>query len=156
MAKNEVLDFPTNDRREAVADDETDRLLNEIGQLLAQDREYPLDGTLLHAELDRNMVGPSIFKELGNQILYRRPDLDRLGNALLDLWEAQDTDDRWAEIEYLVRDGKFDVTYTYPDEIDPDEDSTERRDRVVRRHFGNKPIVYPPWPPEDGAPDYDL
>lgn len=139
-----------------MADDETDRLLNEIGQMLAQDREYPLDGTLLYAELDRNMVGPSIFKELGNQILYRRPDLDHLGDALLDLWEAQDTDDRWAEIEYLVRDGKFDVTYTYPDEIDPEEDSMERRDRVVRRHFGNKPIVYPPWPPEDGAPDYDL
>ncbi len=156
MAKNEVLNFPTNDRREAVADDETDRLLNEIGQMLAQDREYPLDGTLLYAELDRNMIGPSIFKELGNQILYRRPDLDRLGDALLDLWEAQDTDDRWAEIEYLVRDGKFDVTYTYPDEIDPEEDSMERRDRVVRRHFGNKPIVYPPWPPEDGVPDYDL
>lgn len=139
-----------------MANDETDRLLNEIGQMLAQDREYPLDGTLLYAELDRNMVGPSIFKELGKQILYRRPDLDRLGDALLDLWEAQDTDDRWAEIEYLVRDGKFDVTYTYPDEIDPEEDSMERRDRVVRRHFGNKPIVYPPWPPEDGAPDYDL
>jgi hypothetical protein len=156
MAVNEVSNSQTNDRSEAMADNETDRLLNEIGQLLAEDREYPLDGTLLYAELDRNVVSPSIFKELGNEILYRHPDLDRLGDALLDLWEAQSAEDRWVEIECLVRDGTFDVTYVYPDEIDPEEDFTERRDRVVRRHFGDKRIVYPPWSPEDDAPDYDL
>ena len=136
--------------------DETERLLVEIGHLLAEDQEYPVDGTLLYAELDRNYVAPSIFKNLGNHILYRRPDLDRLGSALLDLWEAQDSDDRWAAIEYVVRDGRFDVTYTYPDAIDPEEDPMERRDRVVRRHFGDKPIVYPPWPPKDDGPDYEL
>lgn len=137
-----------------MASSESERLLVEIGRLLAEDDAYPLDGTLLYAKLDYNVVGPSIFKELGNQILYRRPDLDRLGDALLDLWDAQDTDDRWAEIEYVIRDGRFDVTYTYPDEIDPEEDSNERRERVVRRHFGDKPIVYPPPPLEDDIPDY--
>lgn len=135
--------------------DETERLLIQIGHLLAEDREYPLDGTLLYAELDRNFVAPSIFKNLGNQILYRRPDLDRLGDALLDLWEAQDSDDRWAEIEYVVRDGRFEATYTYPDAIDPEEDPMERRDQSVRRHFGEKPIIYPPWPPDDEL-DYEL
>jgi hypothetical protein len=137
-----------------VANTETERLLNEIGQLLAEDRAYPLDGTLLYAELDRNMVAPSIFKELGNQILYRWPDLDRLGDALLDLWEAQDGKDRWAEIEYLVRDGRFHVTYTYPDDISAD-DRMDWRDRVVRKHFGDKPIVYPPWPPPERGFEYE-
>lgn len=139
-----------------MASDATERLPLEIGTLLAEDREYLLDDTLLYAKLDRNMVGPSIFKELGNQILHRRPDLDRLGDVLLVLWEAQDTDDRWAEMEYVIRDGRFDVTYTYPNEIDPDDDPMERRERVVRRHFGDKPIVYPPWPPKDDLPDYEL
>ena len=139
-----------------MANSETERLLNKIGELLAEDTAYPLDGTLLYAELDRNMVAPSIFKNLGNQILYRRPDLDRLGDALLALWEAQDSNDRWAEIEYLVRDGRFHVIYTYPDEIDPDEEPLDRRTRIVRAHFGDKPIVYPPWPPPDDGADYDL
>ena len=134
----------------------TERLLNEIGGLLAEDTAYPLDGTLLYAEVDRAMVGPSIFKNLGNQILYRRPDLDRLGGALLDLWEAQDGDDRWAEMEYLVRDGRFHVTYTYPDQINPEEEPLDRRTRIVRAHFGDKPIVYPPWPPPESGMDYDL
>lgn len=129
--------------------DETERLLNRIGELLAEDAEYPLDETLLHAVLDRNMVGPSIFKDRGNHVLYRSPDLNRLGDALLDLWDAEAPDKRWAEIEYLIRDGKFEVAFVYPDEIDPTEEPLERRDRIVARYFGAKPIIYP-QPEKDG------
>lgn len=139
-----------------MANDEAEKLLNEIGQLLMEDRDYPFEPTLLYAQVHRNAIGESIFKELGNQILYRRPVIEGLPYALLDLWEAQDGDDRWAEMEYLLRDGKFEVAYIYPDEIDAEEDLVERRARAVRRHFGEKPIVYPPWPADDEFPDYDL
>lgn len=139
-----------------MAAEDTERLLVKIGQLLAEDREYPLDGTLLYATLDRNTVAPSIFKDRGDHVLYRWPDLRDLGDALLDLWEAQGTGDRWSEMEYIVRDGKFEVTYTYPDEIDPDEEPMARRDRIVRHHLGDRPIKYPPWPPEDSFPKYEL
>ncbi|MFT3975900.1 MAG: hypothetical protein QM688_02105 [Sphingomonas bacterium] len=137
---------------------ETARLLAEIGLLLAKDTEYPLDDTLLYAVLDRGYVEASIFKNLGNQILYRWPDMDTLGDALLELWEAQESEPRWAEIEYLVKDGRFTVTYTYPDEIDPKENEDDmfaRRTRIVRKYFGEKPIVYPPFPPDDDAPVYE-
>src|SRR6478736_5691350 len=123
---------------------ETEQLLNEIGQLLAEDTAYPLDGTLLHAELDRNYVAPSIFKDLGDHILYRTPDLDTLGDALLDLWEVQDSKLSWREIEYVVRGDQFEAQFTYPDAIDPEDDPLERRRRIVKKHFGDKPIVYPP------------
>jgi hypothetical protein len=138
-----------------VATDEINGLLNEIGQLLTADRDYPLETTLLYVQLDDNMVGESIFKELGNQILYRRPINRRLPFALLELWEAQDSGQRWMELEYLYREGRFEVVYIYPEEIDPDEDVVERRARAVQRRFGEKPIVYPPWPPEYDASDYD-
>ena len=144
------------DRREAVADDEAEHLLNEIGQSLMKDREYPFEHTLLCAQLNHNMIGESIFKELGNQILYRWPVNERLPYALLELWESQDGDDRWSEIEYVLRDGKFEVAYIYPDEIDSEDDFMERRERSVRRHLGEKPIVYPPLPLDDDYPDYDL
>ncbi|QKR98686.1 hypothetical protein F9288_02775 [Sphingomonas sp. CL5.1] len=138
---------------------ETEHLLVKIGHILAVDTEYPPDGTLLYARLDHAYVSPAIFKHLGNQILYRWPDLDALGDALLELWEAQDSEPRWAEIEYLVENGRFTATYIYPDEIDPEDDDTfNRRDRIVRKYFGDKPIVYPPFPPDDndGAPTYEL
>jgi hypothetical protein len=127
---------------------QTPSLLNELGQLLAEDAAYPLEDTLLYAKLGMNYVAPSIFKDLGDHILYRDPDLETLGDALLDLWEAEVPDKRWAEIEYVVRGGKFHATFAYADEIDPDEDPFDRRDRVVARHFGKKRIVYPP-PPSD-------
>lgn len=140
-----------------MANDETDRLLGELGQLLAEDTAYPLDGTLLYARVRSTMVAPSIFKNQGSNIVYRRPDLDRLGDALLDLWNAETPENRWAEIEYLIRGDTFEVTYTYADDIDPDEDTFERRDRIVKRHFGDKPVVYPDFLPEDdGAQSYDL
>lgn len=134
---------------------EIERLLNKIGELLAEDTEYPLDGTLLYAELDRNMVAPSIFKNRGNHVLYRWPDLDRLGDALLDLWEAEAPDKRWTEIEYVIRGDTFDVAFTYSEEIDPEEDRFDRRKRIVARYFGDKPIVYSPMPDDDGE-QFDL
>lgn len=136
--------------------DKIERLLDEIGSLLAEDTDYPLEGTLLYAVLDRNFVAPSIFKDLGNHVLYRDPDLDRLGSALLRLWEAEDPDKRWAEIEYVVRGRRFEADFTYADEIDPEEEPLDRRDRVVARHFGDKPIVYPPPPPDDDPFWFDL
>ncbi len=123
--------------------EKTADILNEIGSLLAEDQAYPLENTLLFARLDYGMVAPSIFKNLGNHILYRSPDLDTLGYALLDLWEEQPEGRRWAEMEYLVTDGKFKAVFVYPDELDPDEEPMDRRTRIVQRYFGDKPIVYP-------------
>ena len=128
---------------------ETEEILNKIGQLLAEDKEYPLDGTLLHADVGQNSVSPSIFKDRGNHILYRSPDLTRLGDALLDLWEAQEGEYRWEELQYIVKDGRFEVTFVYPEELDPDEMSMDRRDKVVKKYFGDKPVVYPDWDDED-------
>jgi len=132
-----------------MTDVRTEQLLNEIGQLLAEDKEYPLDNTFLYAEVRRAYVSPSIFKDRGNHILYREPDLDRLGDALLDLWEAQQGKKRWAELEYIVRNGRFEATFIYPEEIGPEEFSLDRRTRIVSQYFGDKPIVYPPFGEDD-------
>ncbi len=129
--------------------DNAETLLKRIGEQLAEDTEYPLDNTLLHAEVARNFVAPSIFKDLGSHILYRDPDLDRLGDTLLALWEAQTAEPRWQEIEYFVRDGRFDARFVYPEELDPEEMSLDRRDRVLARYFGDKPVIYPDPDDED-------
>ena len=49
-----------------MANDETDRLIGEIGQLLAEDAESPLDATLLYARVRSTMIAASIFKDRGN------------------------------------------------------------------------------------------
>jgi hypothetical protein len=137
-----------------VSNDKMERLLNEIGQLLAEDTDYPLDNTLLYAELDWSYVAPSIFKDRGDHILYRDPDLDRLGSALLDLWNAQEAGKRWTEIEYIVRGGKFRASFGYPEDVAPGEEPLDRRERIATKHFGDKPIVYPPMPDDPDIMEY--
>ncbi len=105
-----------------MSSEETNRILNEIGQLLAEDKVYPLDGTLLYAQVEAGKVSIAIFKNRDNSIVYRWPDLDHLGDALFDLWYAEKPKNRWAEVEYLVRGDTFEVVYVYANEIDPDEE----------------------------------
>ncbi|WP_445191343.1 hypothetical protein ACT009_12190 [Sphingomonas sp. Tas61C01] len=139
-----------------MANDDTNRLLIEIGQLLAEDTEYPLNGTLLYARVDAGLVAPSIFKEREKDIVFRWVDLDRLCPVLLDLWESEDGVEQWAEIQYVVRNEKFEVEYTYVEQIDPEEEHMVRRDRIVHRHFGDKPITYPDFPDDEDIALYDL
>ena len=139
-----------------MASDEAARILNEIGNILAEDSEYPLDGTLLYAQVGDNWASAAIFKIREDDILYRDWPTGDLTYPLLDLWELEDPGKRWAEMEYVVRDGRFTVTFTYAEDIDPNEDEFHRRDRIVWRHFGQLPIIYPPWPEDDGGTTFAL
>ena len=120
-------------------------ILNEIGQILANQIKEPPDDILLYAEVEANMVAADIFELREKDILYREWSTTKLTYPLLDLWELDEPDRRWAAMEYVIRDGQFKVTFTYPDQFDADEDEFRRRDRVVWRNFGQLPIVYPPW-----------
>ncbi len=139
-----------------MAKTESEQLLAEIGSLLMADEEYPSEPTLLYAQLDVGMIGESIFKKIDDHFLYRRPLNERLSDALIELWEAQDGNYWWSELEYVVRDGRFEVAYFYPHEIDPEEDVIERRERALHRHFGEKPIIYPPFLTHEEERGYDL
>ncbi|MBX3594505.1 hypothetical protein [Sphingomonas sp.] len=77
-------------------------------------------------------------------IPYKAPDLKRLSRASLGLWATQDGNRQRAEIEYLIRYGRFNATLIYPEDIDPEGASLDRRDRIVARYFGDKPIMSPP------------
>jgi hypothetical protein len=131
-------------RRKSVTNDEITPLLSRIRDLLAEDTTYPLEGTLLYAQVERGAVSPAVFKDGAKVVVYRSYP-GKLMYPLLDLWELADPSKRWAELEYVIKGGKFRVAFTYPDEIDltGDDNGFERRAQIVRRHFGDRPIVYP-------------
>lgn len=136
--------------------DKKSALLKEIGELMAEDREYPLDGTLLRAVVGDNVISISIFKDRDNLIVYRRPNYQRMSAPFFELWEMEEPGKRWSEMEYLVKNGRFETVFVYPDEIDPNEEPLDRRARIVRRYFGEKPIVYPPWSDDADIQQFDL
>ena len=127
-----------------MANNKTTDLLTEIGQILAEDDQYPINGTLLYAEVEAGSVGQVIFKDRPNHIMYRKFNPDRLMDALLELWELVEPGKRWAEIEYVIENGQFRATYIYPDMIFPGTYSIARQDGIARKYFGEKPILYPP------------
>ena len=132
-------------------DDNTGPLLTEIGRLLATGNENPAAPCLLVAEVGDNYVAPSIFENLGASLNWRSYTGQDLTYALLDLWEAAPQGRRWLWIEYLLKDGSFNATFVYPEEISPDEEPFSRDRATAERHFPGIPIVYPPMPTVGGT-----
>lgn len=126
-----------------MAKDEMERLLNEIGNVLAQDADYPLEGTFLYTEAAAASADISIFKDLGDHLLFRWP-MSGLSDVLLELWAAEAPDKRWAAMQYRIEGGRFDASFTYPEAFDPAEWTGDRRERVLQQRYGNKRVVYPP------------
>lgn len=123
--------------------DRSGNLINEIG-INIKGVAQPTGTALLYAEVDYNVVGASIFVNRGDHLECLFPD-DDLDHTLLDLWDERTSDPAWVALEYLVQGSRFKMTYTYADNPDWDGE-LDRRERVVKRYFGDKPIVYPPLP----------
>lgn len=52
-------------------------------------------------------------------------------------------------MEYAIANGKFEVTFKYPEEVDVTKPDRERRRDALRARFGDKQVVYPSM--RDGA-----
>ncbi len=117
-------------------------ILSEVGNILAQDTAYPLDGTFLYVEAEWQMVGMSIFKDVGDRLIYRDP-MDGLADILLEIWEAAPADKQWSSMQYWINDGKFDASFTY-EPLDHEVSAIDRREVILNRRYGNKQVVYPP------------
>ena len=85
----------------------------------------------------------------GDHLLYREPinlcrgPFDGLDYVLLELWEAEVPDKRWASMQYRIEDGTFEASFTY-EPLDSAESMLERRERILQQRYGNKRIDYPP------------
>jgi len=101
------------------------------------------EGIYLYAEADGGSVEAGIFKADGESVAYWDPD-DELFEAIDQLWQDAEGDKKWAVMEYAVRDGRFDADFLYPDQLDPEETSYDRRKRALYKRFGDKPVIYPP------------
>lgn len=113
----------------------------EIGQLLAADLRTDPDGGFMYAEAGEGWIEPSLFKDVGNRIIYREPS-NALSDKLLQAWEAEEPDKRWAALRYEIASGRFTVSFIYPDELNAEESSFERSERVLKEKFGDKPVDY--------------
>lgn len=113
----------------------------EIGRIVAEDIRADPEGTYLYVEAGEGWVEPSIFKDAGNRIVYREGSHD-LCWKLLEVWEAEEPDKRWSALHYSISNGRFEVSFDYGEGIDPQESTLDRRERAIRKRFGDKPVDY--------------
>ncbi|MDI1296964.1 MAG: hypothetical protein PSY12_13960 [bacterium] len=124
-------------------------LMNEIGGELVHIVGGDANGIFLYVEMGEGWISPSIFKDEGDVVRYHDDDGEVLTDLLWDAWYAESEEGgikRWSIMEYVIKDGKFDASYKYPDEVDVETFSMERREAALRARYGNKPVIYPPMP----------
>lgn len=123
-------------------------LLNEIGQELANIVGGDPEGVFLYTEIGEGWVRPSIFRNEGDVVRYYSPQDSDLPDLLFEAWhtETREGSMRWSVMEYDVKDGKFSVSFKYPEEVNVEIVDGERREAALRARYSDKPVVYPPPP----------
>jgi hypothetical protein len=117
-------------------------ILNDIAQEIAEMVGSLPDHAFLYLEADDEGREASLFTEQDDGILCHRPS-DEMFELVGELWDATDDDKKWAAVEYDIADGKFEASFIYAEQLDPEEISDDRRERALRKRFGDTPVIYP-------------
>jgi hypothetical protein len=123
-------------------------LLSDIGGEIAEIVGGNPDGAYLYSEAGDGWIGTSVFKDEGDVVRYFDPPSE-LEELLLEFRNTEKPGKRWTVMEYEIIGTKFDARFKYPEEVDPKFFDGDRREIALKKRYGDKPIVYPPWPGQD-------
>lgn len=78
---------------------------------------------------------------------------ERLVDLVYDLWRRwKEAWREWRVMSFVIgADDHFTIDVTYPDELDEQEDVTDRRPRAIERYFGRVNVTEPDLEVEDGS-----
>ena len=116
-------------------------IYEEIGRLIADDLRADPEGAFLYAEVEDGIVSCSIFKDVGDRVIYRSCS-QALVFKIHDAWQLLEPHKRWAAFSYSISNEKFSAAFQFPEEMKPDEDYADRRPHVLNDRFGDKPVDY--------------
>lgn len=117
-------------------------ILAGLGQHVAEIIGRDPDGSFLYAEFDEGLYEVAIFHDEGDKIVYYDAD-EVLFDEIINLWNTALDNEKWSVLTYDVKGDEFNSLFIYPDQLDPEEEDYERRERLVRARYGDKPVIYP-------------
>ncbi|NNM77230.1 hypothetical protein HJG53_09975 [Sphingomonas sp. ID1715] len=115
-----------------------------LAEKLADIGERERSDVLLYAEAGDNWAGGSVFVQTEEAIVFEDSDDPDVLTDVMELWNATPADKKWRGMILFVSDGRFKAEFDYGEGWNEAEDEGERREPIVRRFFGDKPIHYPP------------
>ncbi|TPG12136.1 hypothetical protein [Sphingomonas oligophenolica] len=116
-----------------------EKILSDIAGMTAVDIEAGPDGAFLYAEAESMVVTAAIFKELPDKVIYNGGSVE-LALRILDAWDAAPDDRKWNALFMTIEGDRFDARFQYDEGWNPDEYSSDRRDRVLTAKYGDKPV----------------
>ena len=118
------------------------KLLNQIGQQVANFLGKVPDDVFVFIHAADQMSSGAIFENLPEQVMYRDFGHD-VHDTILELWDAAPPDKKWSMLLYDIRDGRFDAEFLYTDDLEDEWDSLDYRQDALRARYGDKPVIYP-------------
>jgi len=101
---------------------------------------------LVYAEVEDGVSSADLFYvQTSSQSVRFRFGSSTMVDLIVSLWEKwQDIpgNKEWRVLCYVIENGRFSIDLTYPEQIDEDEDSSERRPRAVQKYFGEVSVDY--------------
>jgi len=119
-------------------------LLSGVGSVLANIADGDPEGVFLYVEIGDGWISSNIFKDEGELVRWLEPSDSELIDLLYEGWHLEPKGKRWSVMEYDVKDGKFAVSFKYPEEVDVESMDHDRREDALVARYGDKPVIYPP------------
>jgi hypothetical protein len=125
-----------------MATEEMGKLLNQIGQQIANFLGKVPDDVFVFIHAADQMSSGAIFENLPEQVIYREFG-NETHDTILELWDAAPADKKWSMLLYDIKDGSFDAEFIYTNDLEDEWDSLDYRQDALRARYGDKPVIYP-------------
>lgn len=117
-----------------------------IGQEILGAVGGSVERLLLYSEVEVGVISADIFYQSpNNSVVYFRFAPEALRNLIYDFWEsgeAKIAPRSWAAMQFGIESGRFHVELTYPDQLNADEELSDRRPRIVAEYFPGSKVDY--------------
>ena len=117
-------------------------LFDEIGKEAVQLVGGKANRLFFYADMTEELVAPTLYEDEGKSVRMYLPSL-KLRGLIAEAWELEnkDPDKRWVALEFDIRNGKFDATTRYAEEIDRKSIAAQREWAALSRRFAGKRLL---------------